>query len=51
MKRFTAFLLFLLLTFSLTACGGNESQNGQEPEENEGLAISASGAASAQDIV
>ena len=29
MKRFTAFLLSLLLTFSLTACGGNESQNGQ----------------------
>lgn len=51
MKRFTAFLLSLLLTFSLTACGGNESQNGQEPEENGGLAISASGAASAQDIV
>ena len=51
MKRITALLLSLLLTVSLTACGGNESQNGQEPEENGGLAISASDAASAQDQV
>lgn len=35
MKRITALLLSLLLTVSLTACGGNESQNGQELEENE----------------
>ena len=33
MKRITALLLSLLLTVSLTACGGNESQNSQESEE------------------
>lgn len=33
MKRITVLLLSLLLTVSLTACGGNESQNSQESEE------------------